>query len=452
MALNPSGDNPDVIDLTKWLEKGEPARGTWTAPSRQLSLLDAALPTMQALSTRSRSGILRCALRISAQTPRPQLRPRLSQRMVLCIFDNDPASDEANLVEVSASKHSLAGKLNEASAETTNAASQEHSFTITYPDRSDVGLTISHTNAQRGKRTSKEISVSASLPLWRRRSLARAKEALPREQGKGSKNEIKKDTTIFIRTLITVLQTMENLPDVRYVSMRLHYNHTCPDDYEPECFRHVNSHDVKYFTEEPTSIEVGKIATSYHEMTMKVKMKEDMMSTDPVQTTTPDTIAPSSQHQPVSPVFGQGDEHEEEDDGDEDENGKGGSLYFQCLQWAQRQESVKAVNLAKHLSIPPTEAEKMCAKMQDDGILGVPTLGRRAVLAQELTQESQRKQVLGEVEVQPQHSASSMTQSAQHGGYVEDSEKENSPDTDYLDAIRWASRCASIPADCPASN
>ena len=102
MALNPSGDNPDVIDLTKWLEKGEPARGTWTAPSRQHSLLDAALPTMQALSTRSRSGILRCALRTSAQTPRPQLRPRLSQRMVLCIFDNDPASDEANLVEVRA--------------------------------------------------------------------------------------------------------------------------------------------------------------------------------------------------------------------------------------------------------------------------------------------------------------------------------------------------------------
>ena len=333
-------------------------------------------------------------------------------------------------------------------AETTNAAPQEHSFTITYPDRSDVGLTLSHTNAQRGKRTSKEISVSA-VPLLPP-PISRSCKRKRREQGKGSKNEIKKDTTIFIRTLITVLQTMENLPDVRYVSMRLHYNHTCPDDYEPECFRHVNSHDVKYFTEEPTSIEVGKIATSYHEMTMKVKMKEDMMSTDPVQTTTPDTIAPSSQHQPISPVFGQGDEHEEdEDDADEDENDKGGSLYFQCLQWAQRQESVKAVNLAKHLSIPPTEAEKMCAKMQDDGILGVPTLGRRAVLAQELTQESQRKQVLGEVEVQPQHNASSsMTQSTQHGGYVEDSEKENSPDTDYLDAIRWASRCASIPADC----
>ena len=60
------------------------------------------------------------------------------------------------------------------------------------------------------------------------------------------------DAATFVRTLITVLQTMENLPDVRYVSMRLHYNHTCPDDYEPECFRHVNSHDVKYFTEEPT--------------------------------------------------------------------------------------------------------------------------------------------------------------------------------------------------------
>ena len=155
-------------------------------------------------------------------------------------------------------------------------------------------------------------------------------------------------------------------------------------------------------------------------MTMKVKMKEDMMSTDPVQTTTPDTIAPSSQHQPISPVFGQGDEYEEdEDDADrEDENDKGGSLYFQCLQWAQRQESVKAVNLAKHLSIPPTEAEKMCAKMQDDGILGVPTLGKRAVLAQELTQP-------------------------QHGGCVEGSEKENSQDADYLAAIRWASRCDS---------
>ena len=32
MALNPSGDNPDVIDLTKWLEKGEPAAALAARP------------------------------------------------------------------------------------------------------------------------------------------------------------------------------------------------------------------------------------------------------------------------------------------------------------------------------------------------------------------------------------------------------------------------------------
>jgi hypothetical protein len=55
---------------------------------------------------------------------------------------------------------------------------------------------------------------------------------------------MKKETTIFIRSIVTVLQTMDPLPDERYVTMRLYYNATCPE--RVHSFRKAEAVDLQY--------------------------------------------------------------------------------------------------------------------------------------------------------------------------------------------------------------
>jgi hypothetical protein len=39
---------------------------------------------------------------------------------------------------------------------------------------------------------------------------------------------------------------MDPLPDERYVTMRLYYNATCPEEYEPHSFRKAEAVDLQY--------------------------------------------------------------------------------------------------------------------------------------------------------------------------------------------------------------
>lgn len=186
------------------------------------------------------------------------------------------------------------------------------------------------------------------------------------------------------------MQTMEPLPDHRYVSMRLHYNHSCPDDYEPECFRSVNAQDVQYFKQAPTTLAIGDVKTSYHQLTMKVKAADfceanELEDADalgagsPKKSTyhhTPDTHQDSTiNHVSTKYLVSQEPEVISTDSDD---------TFLEAVQWAQRQDYVQHTQLAKQFNIPPVKASEYCRKMFNSGILGQIVRGRRAVIANQL--------------------------------------------------------------------
>ena len=189
------------------------------------------------------------------------------------------------------------------------------------------------------------------------------------------------------------MQTMAPLPNHRYVSMRLHYNHSCPEDYEPNCFRSATAQDVLYFKQEPTTLSIGDVKTCYHQLTMKVKAAEfceadeledtcALGAVSPVKSDyhrTPEThrgspvghISPEYGESPASAVFSNDGDH----------------TFLEAVKWAQTQDSVSHTKLAKELKIAPVKASEYCQKMFNGGILGQLNRGRRAVLANQLTQQ-----------------------------------------------------------------
>lgn len=176
--------------------------------------------------------------------------------------------------------------------------------------------------------------------------------------------------------------------------MRLHYNHSCPDDYEPNCFRSATAQDVQYFKQEPTTLAIGDVNTCYHQLTMKVKAAEfseadeledigalDALDADTAQKPgnhgTPETQQNRNLSQ-TSPEYGetQAPALTSSDD-----------TFLEAVQWAQRQEFVSHSKLAREFNIPPVKASEYCRKMFNSGILGQVIKGRRAVLANQMTQE-----------------------------------------------------------------
>ena len=233
--------------------------------------------------------------------------------------------------------------------------------------------------------------------------------------------------------------------------MRLHYNSTAPEEYEPECFRHVTQNDVKYFDEEPTTLAVGDINTNYHQLTMKVKMAEisetDELTDAGALEDSPSTKSEMHGHQTpdtqqesqamISPEYDNFIQSAADDaEVDTDENDE----FMLCVQWAQRQETdVRHHQMAKQMMIPPARALEYAAKMTASGILGPPrSRGGRAVLANQLAQDSM----------------SPATQAAQFDD-VESAEKENraadadedqeaEEDTGYAAAVQYASQQDSV--------
>ena len=192
------------------------------------------------------------------------------------------------------------------------------------------------------------------------------------------------------------MQTMAPLPNHRYVSMRLHYNHSCPDDYEPNCFRSATAQDVQYFKQEPTTLAIGDVSTCYHQLTMKVKTAEfseadeleeigalDADAADEAEKSGDHRTPETQQNRSVSclsPEYGESQAPVlSSSDGDD--------TFLEAVQWAQRQDFVSHSKLAREFNIPPVKASEYCRKMFNSGILGQVIKGRRAVLANQMTQE-----------------------------------------------------------------
>ena len=50
-----------------------------------------------------------------------------------------------------------------------------------------------------------------------------------------ARSQVKKDITTLIRRLISMTQSLEELPRVRFLSMKLYYVDGTPDDYQRMC-------------------------------------------------------------------------------------------------------------------------------------------------------------------------------------------------------------------------
>src|ERR1700744_858436 len=77
-----------------------------------------------------------------------------------------------------------------------------------------------------------------------------------------SKMEIKKNTQQMMRTLLTLTQTLNPLPDNRVITMRLYYyDDVTPLDYQPPLFPRAAGLRLNFKKEDPVKINVGKVDT-----------------------------------------------------------------------------------------------------------------------------------------------------------------------------------------------
>jgi hypothetical protein len=86
-----------------------------------------------------------------------------------------------------------------------------------------------------------------------------------------TKEEIKKSTVRLLRTLVTVGETLKNLPDDRTLSMALHYNDDAPEAYQPKFFRQGTNEVDLLFDSKPVKIKIGHVNSKYHTMELKLK-------------------------------------------------------------------------------------------------------------------------------------------------------------------------------------
>ncbi|XP_060048823.1 HORMA domain-containing protein 2 [Erinaceus europaeus] len=86
-----------------------------------------------------------------------------------------------------------------------------------------------------------------------------------------SRKDIKKASVLLIRKLYTLMQNLGPLPNDVTLTMRLHYyNAVTPNDYQPPGFKEEVSSHFLLFEGEPVSLQVGLVATGFHNMKVKV--------------------------------------------------------------------------------------------------------------------------------------------------------------------------------------
>jgi hypothetical protein len=127
------------------------------------------------------------------------LRYRYLEKMSLCIFDAPPSQPDAVMLE-------------------------DHSFAVIYPYADDQpGLHVMQTAKSTGKTSTYRVD-GADKPV--RRSVP---------NGAKNKSEIKKQTTIFIRTIITVLNGMKRKTIVQSQHLRACSAQACADAHMLTC-------------------------------------------------------------------------------------------------------------------------------------------------------------------------------------------------------------------------
>jgi len=95
-----------------------------------------------------------------------------------------------------------------------------------------------------------------------------------------SKDEVTKSMTRMIRTLISLAQTLDNIPDTRYITLKLFYYPNVPKDYEPTFFRASTNEEKAKLDESFLKLKVGSVKTKYHTMNIKIRTISDEIISD----------------------------------------------------------------------------------------------------------------------------------------------------------------------------
>ncbi|GBG74246.1 hypothetical protein CBR_g17956 [Chara braunii] len=127
---------------------------------------------------------------------------------------------------------------------------EDYTFSFSYPSEG-ASMDITHGN---GKKKTKAFSSSDSEPTSAQMRSAACK---------------------LVRTLVQLMQTLESVPDERYLVMKIYYyDDVTPEDYEPPFFRcATDEEDDMTFPGErsPFRMKIGDVNSKYYAIALKVR-------------------------------------------------------------------------------------------------------------------------------------------------------------------------------------
>ncbi|PSC71156.1 homologous pairing [Micractinium conductrix] len=126
---------------------------------------------------------------------------------------------------------------------------EEYVFSFSYDEEGNVYM------AAGGSRGGKEFSTKDPMPKTRGPTLSAVKYQVCR----------------LMRMLVELTQTLEQVPEERYLFIKLTYTDDTPEDYEPPMFAPAADGGVGCFSRMPFVMEVGKVDTRHIKVGLAVK-------------------------------------------------------------------------------------------------------------------------------------------------------------------------------------
>ena len=199
------------------------------------------------------------------------------------------------------------------------------------------------------------------------------------------KENVRQNTTILLRTLNTLMQTLKPLPPTRYLSMKLYYNADAPEEYEPKFFMPFQPADrnhggSQHFEESPVVLKIGAIETGHHTLEMKLKAAE-------IDSFDDKAIEPDSERQYDSPPLLRNNDEDAEAEAEAaaeaeklaaEAKAKAKKIYSSALSLVcDGRSALITAELARQLRCPLPTAKDLAKKMYDQKLLGPQRPGGR---------------------------------------------------------------------------
>ncbi|KAJ1290319.1 hypothetical protein BS78_02G234400 [Paspalum vaginatum] len=128
---------------------------------------------------------------------------------------------------------------------------EEYAFSFSYPNTSteEVAMNMSRTGSKKGSTT----------------FTSNASEVTP--------DQMRSSACKMIRTLVSLMRTLDPMPEERTILMKLLYNDdVTPEDYEPPFFKHCADNEaINVWNKNPLKMEVGNVNSKHLVLALKVK-------------------------------------------------------------------------------------------------------------------------------------------------------------------------------------